>query len=500
MKHMKRLRASLPPDLILEHLAVGVFTVDPGFRITSFNAQAEEMTGFTRDEALGRLCYEIFRADMCFLGQCALRRAMDSETSIVRERAAILDKHNLERPVEITAAVLRDETGAVVGGVETILDDSDRAALEKRIKSSYSFEDVVGKSPAMQTLFEALPVLAASEATVLILGETGTGKGLLARAVHNASPRKDGPFVKINCAALPANLLESELFGYRKGAFTDAKADKPGMFELAHGGTVFLDEIGEMDVGLQAKLLQVLEDKEFYPLGGTRPARSDARVIASTNRDLAGMVRQGAFRADLFYRLQVAQLDLPPLRERREDVPLLADHFLQELGALDESAASGLSRAGLRVIMEHDLPGNARELRNILEYAAALKPGGVIEPRDLPRYLLQSANATGPPPRPGPAGPAPTPDDLPGQNRAPNALPTPTAGSPTDSIPPAASAGPAQPRPEGAEPTAAPAPASRRQRLERALAESGWSRTRAAALLGVSRTTLWRRMKQEGLA
>jgi PAS domain S-box-containing protein len=458
---MKRLNANLPAGLILDHLAVGVFTVDPDFRITSFNARAEELTGFTRNEALGKRCYEIFRADMCFQGECALRRAMDSETSIVRERAAILDKRNTERPVEITADVLRDESGAIIGGVETILDDTDRALLEKQVKGSYSFDDVVGRSPAMAALFEALPVLAGSEATMLILGETGTGKGLVARAVHNASPRREGPFVKVNSAALPANLLESELFGYRKGAFTDARTDKPGMFELAEGGSIFLDEIGEMDIGLQAKLLQVLEDKEYYPLGGARPVRVDARVIASTNCDLGGMVRDGSFRPDLYYRLQVAQLDLPPLRERREDIPLLATHCLQEFRALGGPSARGLSRAAMRLLLEHEFPGNVRELRNALEYAAALKPGGIIEPRDLPRYLQQAST--------GANKPEPAPDTTP-------------ASEPPETEPPGARA-----------------PAPQRQALEQALQESLGSRTRAASKLGISRTTLWRRMKQAGL-
>ncbi|MDK2956956.1 MAG: hypothetical protein PWQ57_2452 [Desulfovibrionales bacterium] len=458
---MKRLQTPIPPELILDHLAVGVFTVDPDFLITSFNAQAEELTGFTRKEALGRRCYEIFRADMCFEGHCALRRAMDSKSSIVRERANILDKRNQERPVEISAAVLRDKTGAIIGGVETIQDDSNRAALEKQVKASYSFGDVIGKSPAMQTLFEALPVLSATDSTMLILGETGTGKGLTARAAHNASPRREGPFVKVNCAALPAPLLESELFGYRKGAFTDARSDKPGMFELAHGGTIFLDEIGEMDIGLQAKLLQVLEDKEFYPLGGVRPVKADARVIASTNRDLASMVREKRFRDDLYYRLQVAQLELPPLRERREDIPLLAARFLQEQGALEGHTARGLSSAALKLLMEYGFPGNVRELRNILEYAAALKPGGRIEPADMPRYLLRI--------------------DCPpaGAQRAAAAETAPQSDSTPD------------PTPERSE--------TERKAVTDALHQAKGSRSETARLLGISRTTLWRKMKQLGL-
>ncbi len=472
---MKPKPSPIPSALILDHLAVGVFTVDKEFRITSFNSRAEELTGFDRHDALGHLCYEIFRADKCFEGPCPLRLAMDNMASLVRERATILCKNNQERPVEITAAVLRDALGGIVGGVETILDDSDRSALEKKVKGSYRVGDIIGRSPVMSALFESLPALAATDIGVLILGETGTGKGLVAKALHNSSHRRAAPFIKVNCAALPANLLESELFGYRKGAFTDARKDKPGMFELAHGGTLFLDEIGEMDIGLQSKLLQAIEDKEFYPLGATRPVKADSRIIASTNRNLANFVKQGLFRADLYYRLQVAQIDLPPLRERPEDIPLLVEHFLRELPCAGGRRCRDVSPSAMRLIMEHDFPGNVRELRNILEYAAILQQGERITDQDLPRYLLR---------KPGRVTTADPPlefsDDA---DCAPGTGPPP----PPD----------AAPRPEASGGGAARHP---RELLEEALRQTLGDRSRAARMLGMSRTTLWRRMKQYGLA
>ncbi|QLA15119.1 sigma-54 interaction domain-containing protein [Desulfolutivibrio sulfoxidireducens] len=471
---MKHPPPSIPPSLILDHLAVGVFTVDSEFRITSFNARAEELTGFGRHDALGHLCFEIFRADKCFEGPCPLRLAMDNMASLVRERATILCKNNQERPVEITAAVLRDASGGILGGVETILDDSDRTALEKKVKGSYRVGDIIGRSPLMIALFESLPALAATDIGVLILGETGTGKGLVAKALHNSSHRRAAPFIKVNCAALPANLLESELFGYRKGAFTDARKDKPGMFELAHGGTLFLDEIGEMDFGLQSKLLQAIEDKEFYPLGATKPVKVDSRIIASTNRHLADFVKQGLFRADLYYRLQVAQIDLPPLRERREDIPLLLEHFLRELPCAGGRRRRGLSPSAMRLVMEHDFPGNVRELRNILEYAAILQQDERITDQDLPRYLLRKSGEI-------------TSEDQP-FNSLGDASSAPRTGPPPPPDVP--------PRPDASD---GETTCRAKELLEQTLRQTFGDRRRAARMLGISRTTLWRRMKQFGV-
>lgn len=437
---------------VLDHLAIGVFTVDKEYRITGFNRQAEELTGFSRDQAVGRLCYEILRADVCF-SDCPLRRAMGGEERNVRCRVKMIAKNNEELPVEVTAAVLRDEHGQAIGGVETFQDDRERVFLEKKVLDSYALEDIVGRSKPILSLMENLPLLARAGVNVLVLGETGAGKGLIARAIHNLSPRRDGPFVTINCAAIPENLLESELFGFKKGAFTNAHRDYPGRLAGANQGSIFLDEIGDMPLALQGKLLQVIEDKEFHPLGSNRPVKVDVRLIAATNRNLEQMVLEGDFRSDLYYRLNVAVLDAPPLRERREDIPLLVDHFLIELNSLGDIHITGAAQEAMAALMRHDYPGNVRELKNILEYAAAIRRHGDLRLDDLPRPFQERQT-------------------------------TPSCDSP--SLPSEAD-------------ELSQAQQMERDRVLRALERTEGSRTKAAAELGISRSTLWRRMKRLGL-
>jgi PAS domain S-box-containing protein len=440
----------LPTDnAILNHLAVGVFTVDHAFRITSFNKKASEITGFGRDKALGRRCYEIFRADTCS-DNCPLKRAMENDEEVIKQRVTIISHSNREVPVEVTTSVLRDMSGQVIGGVETLLDDSARSLLEKQIAGSYTFEDILGRSKPILELFETLPAMAASDVTVLVQGETGAGKGLIAQALHNTSPRCAKPFVKVNCAALPDNLLESELFGYRQGAFTDARRDKPGLFEMAGEGTVFLDEIGDLPLALQAKLLQVLEDRQYYALGAVQPSRMRARILASTNRDLEAMVAQGAFRGDLYYRLKVAVVEAPPLRCRKDDILLLAQHFLRQAAAMESKHLMGLAPEALKTLMEHAWPGNVRELKNVMDYAALVCDQGMVRKMDLPRYLLHPPNCC----------------------------------------------------PQAAPKTSEAAPPQRNQEQERLVATlngHGWNRQAAASSLGISRTTLWRLMHKHGL-
>ncbi|HQN20290.1 MAG TPA: sigma 54-interacting transcriptional regulator, partial [Syntrophobacteraceae bacterium] len=305
-------------DQILDSVAVGVFSVDRDLTIRLFNAQAEAITGFSKQEALGRKCYEIFRTNRC-LEECSLRMAIAEKSQIVKIRNVILSKENREIPVDITVSVLLDGDGNVIGGVESFLDDSVRVSLEKEIRGSWRFQDIVGRDDRIRKVFDVLNTVAPTDSNILLQGETGTGKDLVARAIHNASRRRERPFIKVNCAALPPQLLESELFGYRKGAFTDARTNKPGRFQLAEGGTIFLDEIGEMPRELQAKLLQVLDEKQFYPLGSTHPVNVNVRVIASTNRRLRQMTADRDFREDLYYRLSVIEIEIPPLRERTAD-------------------------------------------------------------------------------------------------------------------------------------------------------------------------------------
>jgi transcriptional regulator with PAS, ATPase and Fis domain len=275
----------------------------------------------------------------------------------------------------------------VVGAVETFRDLSLIKELRKEISSNYSFQDILGRSKSMLELFQILPDISQSDATVLLEGESGTGKELFATAIHNLSTRKERPLIRVNCAALPETLLESELFGYKKGAFTDARSDKPGRFRQAHGGTILLDEIGDMSKGTQVKLLRVLEQKEFEPLGSTKTERVDVRIIAATNRDLMEMMHRREFREDLFFRLNVIRLSIPPLRERREDIPLLLDHFIERINLKQSKQVKKLSRSALKILLNYDFPGNVRELENIIEHAIILTKGIEIQPRNLPSYL-----------------------------------------------------------------------------------------------------------------
>ncbi|THB63167.1 MAG: PAS domain-containing protein [Desulfovibrio sp.] len=373
----------IPCHAVMDSIADGVFTVDLDWNITSFNQAAEDITGVPAQEALGRKCWEVFHSSLCD-GQCALGQCLDEDTRLVNKSIFIIRPDGARTPISISAAPLRDEQGKLIGGVETFRDLSDIALLRKEVEGHYVFEDIVGKSAGLTKLFAILPQIAASEATSLVSGESGVGKELFARAIHNLSPRKDGPFIAVNCGALPETLLESELFGYKAGAFTDAKKDKPGRFQLASGGSIFLDEIGDMAPGLQVKLLRVLQEKTFEPLGSVTPVQSDVRVIAATNRDLDELVAQGGFRQDLFYRLNVARMNIPPLRNRPEDIPLLADHFIRRLNLLKDKSIQGLSEDALGLLMRHPFPGNVRELENILEFAFILCPGDFIQVEHLP--------------------------------------------------------------------------------------------------------------------
>jgi PAS domain S-box-containing protein len=372
--------------LILDSIADGVFTVDQQGRITSFNKAAERITGFSKDEAVGQYCHEIFRSNLCFEA-CALKHTAETAETIVNLEVNILNRDNKEIPISISTAVVRDESGKVVGAVETFRDLSLIKELHKEIAKQYFFQDILGRSKSMLELFQILPDISQSDATVLIEGESGTGKELFAAAIHNLSSRKQEPLIKVNCAALPETLLESELFGYKKGAFTDARRDKPGRFRQAHGGTILLDEIGDMSKGTQVKLLRVLEQKEYEPLGSTKTEKVDVRIIAATNRDLMEMMHRREFREDLFFRLNVIRLIIPPLRERREDIPLLLDHFIDRINLKQSKQIKKISPSAMKILLDYDFPGNVRELENIIEHAIILTKGIEIQPRNLPSYL-----------------------------------------------------------------------------------------------------------------
>jgi PAS domain S-box-containing protein len=375
--------------LILDSVADGVFTIDQGGRITTFNRAAEQITGYSRREVIGQFCHDIFRADICFK-RCPLKHTARTFENIVNMEVNILNRQNQEVPISISTSILKNEKGQVIGGVETFRDLSLIHQLRKEISQRYTFEDIVSKSKAIAKLLNILSDVAQSDVTVLVQGESGTGKELFATAIHNTSPRKKGPFIAVNCAALPETLLESELFGYKKGAFTDAKQDKPGRFRIAEGGTLFLDEIGDMSKGTQVKLLRVLEQREYEPLGSTRKEKANVRIVAASHRDLDSLVRKGEFREDLFYRLNVIKLEIPPLRERREDIPLLIDNFIRKFNEKTGKPIRTVSRRAMKRLLEHEYPGNVRELENVLEHAFVLCKGTEIKTSHLPESLLPS--------------------------------------------------------------------------------------------------------------
>jgi len=373
-------------EIILESISDGVFTVDPEWRIMSFNRAAENITGIPRHEAIGRRCWEVFRSNMCE-DDCALKRTMQEGTSLTSSSTYIVRSDKKRIPISVSTAPLIGGNGEVLGGVETFRDHSVVEALRKCLDGRFQIGDIVSRSDAMHKILAILPMVAESGSTVLLEGETGTGKELLARAIHEASPRKGKPFVAINCGALPDTLLESELFGYKAGAFTSATKDKTGYFAATRGGTIFLDEIGDTSSAFQVKLLRVLEEHAFVPLGSVKKIESDVRISAATNKNLDDQVAEGKFRRDLFYRINVVRMNLPPLRERKEDIPLLIGHFIEKMNLLRGKTITGVHDEVLQILMGHDYPGNIRELENIIEHAFVLCRGGNITVEHLPGSL-----------------------------------------------------------------------------------------------------------------
>jgi PAS domain S-box-containing protein len=449
-----------PPEalhsLIFDSIHEGVFTVDQDFRVTSFNAEAERITGFSRRQAVGKKCYEVFRASICQRG-CALRETLDTGRPLRDVRIDVLNASMLPVPIAVSTAVLRSG-GRLLGGVEIFRDLSDIESLRNELKNQGSFENIVGGSPAMKELFQLLPDVAASDAPVLIEGPSGTGKELVASAIHSLSARRDKPFLRVNCGALPDSLLESELFGYLRGAFTDARRDKPGHL---------LDEIGDITPAFQLKLLRVLQEGEVQPLGSSRPVKVDVRVLAATNRDLAAMVAEGKFRQDLYYRIRVVPIALVPLRERRGDVPLLVDHFVRLQALKTGKPIREVAPRAMAALCEYDYPGNVRELQNLIERAFVLCHEHRIELGHLPTEILRAKER------------AAMDGDLLASRRRPS-----------ERIVLQASGKAANER-ATADPVA--------QKLREALAAHGWSRTATARGLGIGRNTLWRRMREHGL-
>ena len=434
--------------IILDSITEGVFTVDQEWKITSFNRGAEKITGIPREEALNRRCWDVFRANICE-SRCALKQTMTTREPIVNKSIYIINIRGERVPISISTALLQTPGGEVIGGVETFRDLSVVEELRKELREKHSFFDIISKNPEMHRLFGILEQVAESNATILLTGESGTGKELFARAIHSLSPRKEAPIVTVNCGALPDDLLESELFGYKAGAFTGARKDKPGRIAMAEGGTFFLDEIGDISPALQVKLLRVLQEKVYEPLGSNRSTNANVRIVAATNSNLEDLVKKGQFRQDLYYRINVAKLILPPLRERKEDIPLLVDYFISKFNHLAGKEINGIIPEALGILMAHHFPGNIRELENVIEYATVVCRDTMIGTNHLPDNLAVNLKKTG---------------------LSADEENTPVSWENT----------------EGAF-------------LYEALERNGWNRMATAAELGIHNTTLWRKMKRLNL-
>jgi len=414
-------------DALIELLPIGVFRLDPNLLVRSFNPAAAELVGLSATEVLNRPCKEVLKCSFC-RSDCAAVEARDEGAVRRSFPVEIARADGTRRSVLIDAVPLEDGSVAVM-----LRDVTESERLRQALHDRWVFHGLVCVSPSMKEVVGKVRDVAPYDSTVLILGESGTGKEVVARGLHAESPRAPKPFVVVNCAAYSETLLESELFGHVRGSFTGADRDRRGRFELAHGGTVLLDEIGEISQKIQVKLLRVLQEREIERVGESRPRPVDIRILASTNRDLWREVTEGRFREDLFYRLNVFTVQLPPLRERKEDIPALVDYLLQRLAERTGKKVRNVSEGVLATLLEHDWPGNVRELENVLESGVVRTRGDILQEIDIHRRGSMTATET---------------------------------------------------------------PS---KRMEEALRRTAGCVTRAARLLGVHRTTLWRHMRETGL-
>jgi sigma-54 dependent transcriptional regulator, acetoin dehydrogenase operon transcriptional activator AcoR len=379
--------------VLLDTLDQGVFSVDGELRISSFNRAAELITGYAAEEGLGRPCAEILRSNLCST-VCPLRQSIQSRAAVRNRQVFLQARDGRSVPASISTAPLVTSEGVLLGGVESFRDLSQTVDWSRGVDAQYRLADIIGKSPVMRKIFDILPLVADSESTVLLTGASGTGKELVARTIHSLGPRQRGPFVAVNCAAIPETLLEAELFGHTKGAFTDAHRDRAGRIAAAESGTLLLDEIGDLPRPMQVKILRFLQGHEYTPLGSDECVRASVRVLAATNVDLLRLVEQGRFREDLYFRLNVVQIDIPPLRGRPEDIPLLVRHYVQLFQQRTSKPIDGLSEEAMACLMSYPFPGNVRELENIIERAFILCQGPRIEPEHFPPTLLRTPPRT----------------------------------------------------------------------------------------------------------
>lgn len=377
--------------VILDSIEEGVATIDLRWRITSFNRAAETITGVSRKDAIGRPCLDVFSTNLCKT-DCVLRKVLEENRPVFNKPVYFLRPRAKPAPISINVSILRDAKGRKLGGVETFRPLSCVGTPKNAFEKGCIFENMVSKNQKMLKIFSDLKLIANSQCTVLIEGATGTGKEMIARAVHNNSPQKNGPFVPVNCGALPDTLIESELFGYKAGAFTDARSDKPGRFERARNGTIFLDEIGDISPAMQVRLLRVLENKVYEPLGAVKPVNTNARIVVASHPELDRMVQERRFRKDLYFRINVMKLALPKLADREEDIPLLVNHFIKVFNRGNKKTILGLTQEAMAAFILYDWPGNIRELENAVKHAFVLCQCGLIGLQHLPEKMMFDAD------------------------------------------------------------------------------------------------------------
>jgi len=448
---------------LLDEITIGVVVLDVDRRIVVMNQALKTLTGFNQKELVGVACAHILRSDVCLQNCPALIVHEESGPKCIEGNLVNRDRQLI--PIRITSAPLKNLDGKIVGFLETVEDISLLRKLNETINHAYKFNNIIGRSPEMEKIFQILPSLAQTDSSILITGETGTGKDMVAEAIHQSSNRAKGPFVKINCGALPETLLESELFGHCKGAFTGAVENKPGRFRLAHNGTLYLTEIGDLPISLQVKLLTFLDDKEVFPLGSVKGVAADVRIIAATHRNLEQRVNDNRFRKDLLFRLNVIRLHLPPLRDRQGDIQLLLDHFLNAFSAQLGKKKFALSRKALKRLLAYNYPGNVRELRNIIEYAINICGDRQIKTKHLPSYLIEAGQV----------------DVTTIAKESPTHLAINLEGGFT--------------RPDANQGW----PDIEKQMIMEALVKVGGRKNKAALSLGWARSTLWRKMKLYGI-
>ncbi|MFH1195630.1 MAG: sigma 54-interacting transcriptional regulator [bacterium] len=434
-------------DHILESIGEGVFTVDKNFRINFFNKAAEKITGFKREEVIGKFCKHVFRSELCFT-DCPIALALKSKKTIYDFESKIVCNFGSHIPIKLNSAVLYNENEEPTGGIISFRDISELADLKKNLEKETQFHGIIGQSKAMNEVFELIKEISESDAPVFIHGESGTGKEMIANAIQATSLRSDQPYTKINCSVFPANLLASELFGHVKGAFTDAIKDRPGRFEIADKGTIFLDEVAEMPLQMQLQLLRVLQEGSFERVGENLTRKVNVRVIAATNINIKEALAKGTFREDLYYRLNVIPIEIYPLKNRKEDIIPLIYHFLNKFSLLYKKDIHNIDDKALDILLKYDWPGNVRELENVLEYTfVRTNNSSTLEASKIPTNIKE-------------------------KSQKPFALADKHSFS------------------EGGTETT---------KLLAVLEKHRWNKSNVAKELGIGRTTLWRKLKELGL-